>query len=375
MVDKINVLRIVIGLHLGGVQQGVLNLFQQLDSRRYRPIACAIENDGAIGQEIAQAGFPVITLGIKGRWAWPRLIGRLAQLMHRERIHIVHGSSYHPSLYGRLAALLAGVPILISHEHSVYHHRRWQRVILSHLVGRVTDAHIAVSRAVRDQIINWYRLSPARVHVIYNGIRPEFFQARARRAATRQALGLEPHSPVVGTVSRLDRNKGLDLVFAALNALRPRYPLQALIVGTGLHEAEIKAQAAQAGVTDRVRFLGLRRDVAELLAAMDIFVLPSQQEGFSNALGEAMATGLPVVVSDVAGNLEAVQHGVHGLIFPQGEVSALTAALQELLDKPEWAAQLGRAGQERIRKEFTVVRFGQHIQSLYDQLVQEKIGW
>lgn len=373
MSKKINILRVVIGLHLGGVQQGVLNLFQHLDPQRYRPIACAIENDGAIGQEIARAGFEVITLGIKGRWAWPRIIGRLVQVIKAKDIQIVHGSSYNPSLYSRLAALVAGVPILISHEHSLYHHRRWQRVILSHLLGRVTDAHIAVSAAVRDQVLNWYRLFPSRVQIVHNGIREEFFQAATQRLAVRNKLGISPDCQVVGLVSRLDRNKGLGYLFAALKKLRYHYPLEGLIIGSGPHEAEIKALAAQAGVADLIRFLGLRRDIPSLLAALDVFVLPSDQEGFSNALVEAMAAGVPVVVSNAEGNREAIEHRVQGLIFPQGDIAALTACLQELLDNPEWAAQLARAAQERTRREFTVDRYGQQIQSLYDQLVREKI--
>ncbi|MBW1918523.1 MAG: glycosyltransferase [Deltaproteobacteria bacterium] len=373
MPNSINVLRVVIGLNLGGVQQGVLNLFQHLDPERYRPIACAIENDGAIGREIAQAGFEVINLGLKGRRAWPQIIKQLGRIMREKHIHILHASTYHPALYGRIAALLVGVPIIIAHEHVVFRHYRFKRAILSQLLGRFTDLHIAVCQAVREQVIDWHQLSPARVRVVYNGVNPSYLLSRRPQAEIRRKLHLKPDNQVVGVISRLDPEKGHRYLFAALQTLRQRYPLECLVVGAGRGEDRVKQQAKDYEVADITHFLGLRRDIPDILAAIDIFVLPSDQEGLSNAVLEAMAAGVPVIVSDADGNVEAVQHGVHGLVFPRGDIKALAECIQELVDRPAYARQLAQTGQERISREFTVARYGQQIQALYDQLIREKI--
>ncbi len=377
MSRRVKVLRVVIGLHLGGVQQGVLNLCRQVDRERYEVIVCALENDGAIGREIAREGFEVVVLGLKGTPdRWP-LLAALYRLLRRRGIDIVHGSAYHPSLYGRVAGWLARAPILINHEHSLAHHRRRARVLMNSWLDRVTAAHIAVSREVARQAVAWYHLDPGKVEVIYNGVRPEFFQAAAHRSASRAALGISPETRVLGLVSRLDRNKGFADLFAALAGLPDDPPVRLLLVGSGPHEGEVKALAGSLGVADRVSFLGLRRDVPELLAAMDVFVLPSLQEGFANALIEAMAVGLPVVVSDVPGNLEAVVPGVSGIVVPRGNAGALRQGLQQVLDNPELARGLGAAARERVAAHFTVETYGRGIQALYDNLVRRHLdpGW
>lgn len=377
MKRRIKVLRVVIGLNLGGVQQGVLNLCRHLDPERYEPIVCALENDGVVGREIARAGFEVIVLGLKGKAARPRIISELYRLLRSRRIDLVHGSSYHPSLLSRLAGWLARVPLLVSHEHTIYQHFHPHRALVSHLLGRTTQAHIAVSQVVRQQVLSWYRLDPDKVHVIYNGARPEFFKAGALRRASRRKLGLSPETRVLGMVSRLHLGKGFNDLFAALAGLNSRMPLRLLLVGIGPHEQEIRELAARHGLGEAVEFLGHRRDVPELLAAMDAFVLPSLQEGFSNALIEAMAVGLPVIVSDHQGNLEAVEPGVSGLIYPQGDVEGLKAGLAQVLEHPRRARRWGQAAQARVAAHFTVEGFGRQVQALYDRLVRERIdpGW
>jgi glycosyltransferase involved in cell wall biosynthesis len=373
MKRRIKVLRVVIGLHLGGVQQGVKNLFRSLDPERYQPIACALENDGTVGREIAQDGFEVIVLGLKGKAARPRIIYELARLMQRRGIDIVHGSAYHPSLFSRVAGLLARAPILINHEHGIVHHRRTHRAFINHWLGRLTQAQIAVSQAVRRQMISWYHLDPKKVEVIYNGVRPEFFQVTALREASRRSLGLSPETRVVGIVARLHLEKGFDTLFGAMEGVKSSYPLKVLIAGTGPHEEDIRDMAARRGLADKVDFLGYLRDIPELLAAMDVFVLPSLKEGFSNSILEAMAAGLPLIATELEPIREAVEPGVSGLLFPPRDSEALGRCLAQVLADPDLASKLGRAAQARVAEHFTIDRFGRRIQNLYDRLVRERI--
>jgi glycosyltransferase involved in cell wall biosynthesis len=371
---RIKVLRVVIGLNLGGVQQGVLNLCRQLDPERYEIMVCALENDGVVGREIAQAGFEVVVLGLKGKSARPRIVYELYRLMKSRRIDLVHGSAYHPGLYARLAGILARVPILINHEHVLSHRRIPHRALISHWLGKRTQAHIAVSQAVKDQVVSWYDLNPDKVRVIYNGVRPEFFQAARWRAASRERLGLAPDTRVVGVVSRLHLDKGFGVLIPALEALKAQFPLKLLVVGTGPHEERIRGLVRDHHLEGVVEFLGYRRDTPELLAAMDVFVLPSTKEGFPNALLEAMAAGLPVVVSDHAPHLEAVEAGSSGLVFPQNDREGLCRCLREILLSPDQAKHLGEAARRRVAAHFTLERFGRGVQALYDELASQRLA-
>lgn len=370
---RIKVLRVVIGLNLGGVQQGVLNLCRTLDPRRYEIIVCALENDGVVGREIAQAGFEVVVLGLKGKAARPRIVYELYRLMKSRGIDVVHGSAYHPGLFARLAGLWAGVPILINHEHSLGHRRVRHREFISHWLGKMTQAHIAVSQAVKDQVVSWYGLDPEKVRVIYNGVRPEFFEAGRWRRESRERLGLAPETRVIGVVSRLHMDKGFGVLLAALEGLKGEFPFKLLVAGAGPHEEEIRGLVHRHGLEDAVVFLGYRRDTPQLLGAMDVFVLPSIKEGFPNALLEAMAAGLPVVVSDYGPHLEAVEPGTSGLLFPPDDHEALGRALKAVLSQPEGAARLGAAAQRRVAAHFTLERFGQRVQALYDELAARRL--
>jgi len=373
-VRPINVLRVVIGLNQGGVQQGVLNLFRGLDTRRFRPIACALENDGAVGREIAAAGFEVVVLGRRKKGWGIGIVRDLARFIREREIAIVHASSYHPSLFARVAGLVAKAPVLISHEHVVFLHRRPKRCLYSHLLGRVTDANIAVCRAVRDQVVSWYRLDPARVRVIYNGVDSDRFRPGLPRAEAKRQLGIAQTAFTVMTTSRLDPEKGHRFLFEAVAPLWRERNLRLVVVGTGRGEAAVRAEADSYGLTPAVTFTGLRRDIPDLLAAADLFVVPTLQEGFPNVVLEAMAMARPVIATDVAGNTEAVTHEHDALVVPCAEPGALRRALVRMLDDPALRDRLAAAARETVLARFTTARFVTAVQDLYEELVSKKLG-
>jgi glycosyltransferase involved in cell wall biosynthesis len=373
-VRPINVLRVVIGLNQGGVQQGVLNLFRGLEPRRFRPIACAIENDGAVGREIAAAGFDVMVLGRRHKGWGIGIVRDLARLIREREISIVHASSYHPSLFARVAGLLARAPILVSHEHTVFPRRRPKRCLYSRLLGRVTDAHIAVSRAVRDQVVSWYRLDPARVRVIHNGVDADRFRPGLPRADAKRRLGLSPETFTLVTTSRLDPENGHRFLFEAVAPLWRARGIRLVVVGTGRGEADVKALAEAHGLTPTVTFTGLRRDIPEILAAADVYVAPVLQTGFSNAVIEAMAMACPVVATDTAGNLETVTDEADALVVPQGDAAAIRQAVIRLADDSGLRDRLGATARETILARFTAGHYVAAVQGLYEELLATKLG-
>ncbi|MBC8506774.1 MAG: glycosyltransferase, partial [Chloroflexi bacterium] len=172
--QPINVLRVVIGLNQGGVQQGVLNLCRGLDSSQFKVLACAIENGGAIAREIEEAGSEVIVLGYKRQPV--KTILALIRLMRDRDVRIVHASSYHPSLYARIAGILAGVPVRMSYEHVVFDNRRPVRIFLNRLLSGFTQAFTAVGESVAVQVKDWYGYSNSKVYVVHNGVDIKRFQ-------------------------------------------------------------------------------------------------------------------------------------------------------------------------------------------------------
>jgi glycosyltransferase involved in cell wall biosynthesis len=362
---RLKILRVVIGLNQGGVQQAVFNLFKGLDQERFEPIACAIENSGAIGHEIEAAGFEVVVLGLKRQPL--ATIRALRRLMIEREIDIVHASSYHPSFYARIAGVMAGVPVLISHEHVVFENHRWQRGLTNRLLASKTAAYIAVGRLVGDQVKKWYGYPDQKVRVIHNGVDLARFAPSHDQNTLRAKLDIPADQPVVIMVARLDLEKGHQTLFEAIRLLGER-PATYLIVGTGRQEKEIKLEAERLGVAGKLRFLGMRRDIPALLQATDIFAFPTLQEGFSNALIEAMAAGCAIVASDYPSNFEAVTHENSALISRRLDAQALAANLARLYEDPDLRNRLAANARSRAETEFSVAANALKTASLYEEL-------
>ena len=368
--EPVNVLRVVIGLNQGGVQQGVLNLCRSVPAERFRLIACAIENGGAIAKEIEQLGVEVIILGFK-RQPW-KTIRALVRVMREKNIHILHASSYHPSLYARIAAIIAGVPVRISYEHVVFDNRRPVRIFLNRILAGSTHAFTAVGEAVAAQVRDWYSYDKKKVRVIHNGVDVDRFKPVLDRDAAKISLGLDPHRPVVSLVSRLDEEKGHRFLFEAAKKVALSWDVQWLVVGTGRGEAAIKEQAKKNGVDGLITFLGMRRDVPEILSATDIFAFPTLQEGFPNSLIEAMSSGCAVIASDFPGNLEVAKNGHNALIVPMGDSSKLADAILALLSEPRLAQRLSKQARLDIKEEFSLEAYARKMTGLYQALLEQR---
>jgi len=368
--QPINVLRVVIGLNQGGVQQGVLNLCRGLDSNQFKVLACAIENGGAIAREIEEAGSEVIVLGYKRQPV--KTIFALIRLMHDRDVRIVHASSYHPSLYARIAGILAGVPVRMSYEHVVFDNRRPVRIVLNRLLSGFTQAFTAVGESVAVQVKDWYGYSNSKVYVVHNGVDIKRFRPSIDRREAKKSLGLDPDQPVVSMISRLDEEKGHRYFFEAVRSISSARDIQWLVVGMGRGEDRVKEQADKAEVQGAIHFLGLRRDIPEILAATDIYAFPTLQEGFPNSLIEAMSSGCAVVASDFAGNLEVARHEHNALIVPMRDSSALADAISRLLNDGQLAERLSSQARTDIERNFSLTAYASKMSGLYKSLLQQR---
>jgi glycosyltransferase involved in cell wall biosynthesis len=355
-----------------GAEMVLAEAARRLNPGRYRPLMGLLtpDRDGVIPPALPTVDFrmPLLNGPI-----WVKFFFQLCWVIRRHRVKILHVNSYVPGNYARAAAQVMRVPIIIDHWHG-FTRFTWKRRLICRMMGRGTDLSLAVSETVRRHLVEQGGLNPDRVRVVHNGVDQTRVQQARPRQEVRAALGLAPDAQVVGLVGRLDHwGKGHRELFEALAELRPRYPrLQALLVGGGRRLEDMRLAAHDMGLAAAVHFLGNREDVPDLLAAMDIFALPSYSEGVSLALLEAMAAGLPVIASEVGGLPEVVQHEKNGLLIPPRDSTALVQALETLLADPILARHLAQRGQGHVAAHYSLDRLGMEINDIYDELSAQK---
>lgn len=294
-----------------------------------------------------------------------RALGELVSVFRRLRPAIVHTHNPKPGLYGRIAARVARVPVVVNTVHGLYaqpEDRLAKRVVvygMERLAGICSQAEL-VQNPEDVATLARLRVPPRKLTLLGNGIDLSRFDRStipdAEVLAARAELGAsEPGDVVVGLVGRLVREKGYSEVFAAASHLREHTPrLRFAVIGNDEHgkvdalTAGDRARAAEAGV----RFLGGRDDVARLYAGMDIHVLASHREGFPRSPMEAAAMGVPVIVTNVRGCRQVVDDDVTGLLVPPRDATALAAAIASLADDPTRRATFGAAGHEKALREF-----------------------
>ena len=357
----------------GGAERQLVDLVHHLDRRRFQSMIVALHGGAMISD--VNGNVPVFSnLGV---WAGdPRELIRLIRLfqIHRPQIVNVLGQD-NSALWGRLAAKLTGVPIIVnSFHHSVPHPSQRRKMAIYRMLNRPLDRwtkmFIAVSEWQRSSL-NLTNVQDDRLIVIHNGIDVQRFTNNgARRDHVRRKLGLSFQTPVVGMVANLSPIKRHDVMIQALVKVCNQFPaVQCLLIGDGVLNNDMKKMAVRLGVDDRVHFLGTRQDVPELLSALDVFILSSDSESFSYAIGEAMMAGLPVVATDCGGPREIILDGETGFLVPTGTPTLLAEKIELLLRSPSLAAKMGEAGRRRIEQSFSLTTMVRDYEKLFLNLL------
>ena len=324
-------------------------------------------------EQLRECGIPLHAFAMRGH-VEPRLLLRLRALMQQLRPSLVHTHLFHADLYGALAASWAHVPALVSSRHNDNAFRRrqpWRG--LNRRLWRMADAGIAISQAVADFVVEVENAPRDKLRVIHYGLQwqpPPNAERQALRSSMRAQLGIAQTQPLLGMACRLVEQKGVSDALQAFAGTRGEFPeARLLIAGDGPLRAQLESEATQAGLTGSVRFLGWRDDVPQLLAACDLFLMPSLWEGFGLVLLEAMAQGLPVVASCVSAIPEIVLAGETGLLAPPRDVPAFREALLTLLRDPPLARHMGLMGMERLETHFSEQRMLDETVALYHELL------
>lgn len=320
-----------------------------------------------------RAGLAVHPVSMAGR-SNLAAIAPLARLIRSSGIDLVHFHGTRAGLPGLAAARIAGSAALYTVHGWACHQGRGSLAMSAARAFERTIAHgadvlICVSQADLAVGLRFGLVNPERSRVIANGVDPARCDASERRQEQRSQLGLSPRSQAIGLVGRLTHQKGQRLLLNAAPGILARHPeARFVLVGDGEDRELLTALAAHHGLADRVLFAGPRLDVPALMAALDVFVLPSYWEGMPISLLEAMAAGKPVIASRVNGSAEAIADGKTGLLVPPGDAPALGAAICRILGDPALAARIGEAARREVNERYHVVDMISSVASLYEAL-------
>jgi glycosyltransferase involved in cell wall biosynthesis len=298
---------------------------------------------------------------------------QLIRLFRQEQPALVHTHTSKAGVLGRVAAWLARVPVIVHtpHGHVFYGHfgpfRSWLFLQIERVLSALTDRLIALTEAERQDHLDRAVGEADRFVVVPSGIdRERFGRARVQGKQQPDWFGCPPEALIVGSVGWLTDVKGHEYLIEAVAKLKPDFPsLHLVIIGSGDRHDALLHQSELAGLRDAVHLLGHRDDIEACLAGMDLFVLPSLNEGMGRALIEAMAAGLPVIASRVGGIPAVISHERTGLLVPPGDADALAEALRRLLDRPEWATQLGLAASRSVDSRYGSVSMVHAIESIF----------
>jgi glycosyltransferase involved in cell wall biosynthesis len=345
---------------------------------RIAPTVFCLDAVGSIGEELVAEGVDLVCLGRKpGRdFGVSR---RMARAIRERDIEIVHAHQYTPFFYSALAKPLCRFrPKVILTEHGRHYPDRvspLRRAVNRLVLDRLADAVTACCRFSAQGLTKTDGFAGARIETIENGIEVERYGPPADKELAKEDVGLEPDRRYLIHVARhhpVKDQKTLLRGFALAAADLPGVDL--LMVGDGPLRGELESLAVELRVPDRVKFLGIRSDIPELMRAADAFALTSLSEAASLTLLEAMATGLPALVTNVGGNPELVRHEREGLLFPRGNVQGCADAIGRIFRDPELAARLGAAGRERAGARYQLDRTVEEYYKLYCRLVGHNVG-
>lgn len=381
--SQLSVLYVIDSLGTGGSERSLAELLGPLARQGVRSVIAALrQRPHGVERHVVEAGFDVRFIRSTSRLGRIRAVRRLVA---SERPDLVHTTLFESDVAGRVGAAGLGVPVVSSLVNTSYDpvrlrdpNVRANRLRLARMVDGWTARHLtdhfhAVTRVVKEAAVRDLRIPAARITVIERGRDPDRIGAPdpGRRDRARERLGLSPQDEVLVNVGRQEFQKGQrHLIEAMVELSRVRPNAVLLIAGRGGRaSADLERLWRETELGDRVRFLGFIEDVPEVLAAADIFVFPSLYEGLPGALIEAMASGLPIVASEIDATLEVLEPGRNAILVPPSSASHLAGAVLRLLCEGETRRAFGSRSRSIFEERFTLEGSVRRMAAMYETIV------
>lgn len=369
------ILHIVEDLKVGGLEKILASIVLSLDPSKYDVQVWCLARGGDIAQALIGKGMSVRILQMKS-YHNPLNIARLVLAMKRERFHLIHTHGYFAGTFGRIAAILARIPVIITHVHSTYYDYSKRNLLIERFLSYFTDRIVCISHAVERFVTVNEGIRSEKTCLIYNAVAPpDHLLNDHSKKQMRASLGFDAEAIVIGVVASLTANKGHGILLTVFKEVSRSYPsIRLLIVCDGPLRKQLEMATRQMMLDQAVVFTGIRQDVFSLLQTSDILVLPSQdREGLGVALIEAMAVGLPVIGTDLGGIPEVIEDGENGFLVSPGSSGQLAEALKKLVNDQTLRTCMGLRGRQMYEEKYTLPLMIRQIEILYDHFLERKV--
>lgn len=358
-------------LEVGGAERLLVKLVQNIPRDKYDVTVVCLSREGVWAREVMDSGIRGICLNKKTGFdllILPRLIG----LFRRERPDIVNTYLWTADLWGRLAAVIAGVKHIIVTEQNVDLWKKWYHVIIDKILFRWTEKVICVSHEVVKFYHDSFDVPKHKLVMIPNAIDVMLFDRECAPTGLRAVLGIGENEFVFVCAARLHPQKRHEVLIDAVNKMRERgtSSFRLLLVGEGERRQELDSLVQREGLQEVVHFLGLRQDIPDILLQVNGFVLSSDYEGLSLAILEAMAARLPVVATSVGGNPQIIQDGINGYLVPPRDSSALADAMGRLVEDRNRARLMGCRGRKQVEEIYEIKAVTRQTLDLFKECVR-----
>lgn len=360
---------LITGFDIGGAERMLSRVLPRLAD--FRHVVISLRSDGPMRQVYEAAGLETAMLSMRNladlRAAW-----RFWRLVRRYHPAVLTTYLIHADIFGRIFGKLSGIPVIVSSLRARFRNFELRGLLgVAKFFDRWVNQYVAVSEEVKRFYVEDLQFPPHKFTVVTNGLTPSEWPtviAQAERLTAIREFGFSPEAMIIGTVSRLRPEKGVDRLIAAMAKLHDQQS-QCLIIGDGPERERLEALAKELNVTQRIHFLGDRTDVRSLLLVCDIFVLPSLFEGMSNALLEAMASARPIVVTDTPENREVITDST-GCLVDTSQPEILAQTIDDLLMDSSKRSQLGQAARQRLEQHFSLPEKVEMLNRMYHRLLQ-----
>jgi len=362
--------------HVGGAEVQVLSLLKNLDPDRFSISLCLLNRgDREMETDASKYVDSIYYLGFRWRYLpWSFL--KLVKYLQDGRFRVIHAHLEYAGLIGRLAGWFAGVPVRMTTEHGKNLWKSQFLLAIERMMNRITDAKICVSRDIAEIRRKNEGTPDEKLIYIPNAVDAGLFkESSSSKGRIMEEFGWQSDDPLILSVGRIVEAKNYPLLVDAIVELGKKIPeARCLIAGDGDQKEEIEKKIGSLGVSERIKMAGTRRDIPELLAAAEIFTLSSVREGLPVSILEAMASGTPVVSTDVGGVGDAVTDGINGLLVPSGDPAAMAKAFERMLSDREFSKNLADNGLRTVEEKFSIKSAASRLGDIYIELFQAKTG-
>jgi glycosyltransferase involved in cell wall biosynthesis len=364
--QRIRLAQITHDLAIGGLQQVVVNLCRTIDRERFDVIVVCLRALGAYVPEVERMGIRVRLVPQKQNGTDYFSFLKLANILKEEKIEVIHTHNTQPFFDGTIAGLLAGVRTIIHTDHARNFPDKRRYMFAEWLMSHFASKIVGVSEHTSRNLMKFERISAKKIVTIPNGIYGSQYKIVVDKEKKKKELGIKGNGPILGVGVRLTEQKGITYLLKAMPKVIREFPDATLVIaGQGPLEPQLKREAVELKVKDNVFFLGPRLDMPEILKLLDIYVLPSLWEGLPMVILEAMASGCPIIATDVGGNSTAIQNRSNGSLVKAKDAQELSMEIIKLLRDKELRVKYVTNGTKIFDEKYSAEIMTKQYEELY----------